>query len=73
MQFAHENFLIDLDDTTKSRLFMNGKLMFLGDGYRAINMMIRSCKDPKPVQKKFKAQLDLREKPKFKDNEKPKE
>ena len=39
--------------------------MFMGDGYRAITMMMRNCKDRKPVQEKFKAQLTQREKCKF--------
>jgi len=36
-------------------------LIFLGDGYKAITMMMRNAKDYKPIQKKFKAQLTMRE------------
>ena len=35
--------------------------MFIGDGYRCITMMMRNCKDYKPVQKQFKPQLTMRE------------
>ena len=45
----------------------------MGDGYKAINIMLRNCKDQQPVKEKFHAQLNMREKPKFKDNEKPKQ
>ena len=45
----------------------------MGDGYRAINIMLRNCKDQQPVREKFHAQLNMREKPKFRDNEKPKQ
>ena len=31
----------------------------------------RNCKDQQPVKERFHAQLNMREKPKFKDNEKP--
>ena len=36
--------------------------MFIGDGYRAITMMIRNSKDNKIVRQKFMAQLTQREK-----------
>ena len=35
--------------------------MFIGDGYRCITMMMRNCKDYKPVQQQFKQQLTMRE------------
>ena len=35
--------------------------MFMGDGYRCITMMMRNCKDYKPVKEKFKPQLNTRE------------
>ena len=37
----------------------------MGDGYKAINIMLRNCKDQQPVREKFHAQLNMREKPKF--------
>ena len=71
MIFRHEDFVLDTDSSSKSRLFKSNKLVFMGDGYRAINIMLRNCKDQQPVREKFHAQLNMREKPKFKDNEKP--
>ena len=38
------------------------QLMFIGDGYKAITMMMRNCKDYAPVREKFQAQLNTREK-----------
>ena len=73
MIFRHEDFVLDTDSSSKSRLFKSNKLIFMGDGYRAINIMLRNCKDQQPVREKFHAQLNMREKPKFKDNEKPKQ
>ena len=73
MIFRHEDFVLDTDSSSKSRLFKSNKLVFMGDGYRAINIMLRNCKDQQPVREKFHAQLNMREKPKFRDNEKPKQ
>ena len=71
MIFRHEDFVLDTDNSSKSRLFKSNKLIFMGDGYKAINIMLRNCKDQQPVKERFHAQLNMREKPKFKDNEKP--
>lgn len=60
--FKHEDLLIDLRNTNKAKLYKSGKLMFIGDGYRAITMMIRNSKDNKIVRQKFMAQLTQREK-----------
>ena len=65
MKFKHENYIIDLNDTSKAKLYRNNQLMFIGDGYRAITTMLKGCKDKEPVKKHFKAQLTMREKPKF--------
>lgn len=61
MTFKHENFEIDLTESKKTKLYKGDQLMFLGDGYKAITMMIRNCKDPEPVKLKFIAQLSQRE------------
>ena len=73
MIFRHEDFVLDTDSSSKSRLFKSNKLIFMGDGYKAINIMLRNCKDQQPVKERFHAQLNMREKPKFRDNEKPKQ
>ena len=65
MKFKHENYIIDLNDTSKAKLYRNNQLVFIGDGYRAITTMLKGCKDKEPVKRQFKAQLTMREKPKF--------
>ena len=49
--FKHEDLVLDLTNAHKGKLYKNGYLMFMGDGYRAITMMMRNCKDYKPVFK----------------------
>ena len=65
MIFKHENFVLDTQNAGRSALYKDGKLEFLGDGYRAITILVRNCKDPAPVREKFYNQLNMREKPKF--------
>lgn len=65
MKFKHENYIIDLNDTSKAKLYRNNQLVFIGDGYRAIITMLNGCQDKEPVKKQFKSQLTMREKPKF--------
>ena len=63
--FKHENFVLDLNAAHKSILYKDNKLLFMGDGYKAIQILISQSNDAEPVKKKFKAQLRMREKPKF--------
>ena len=65
MIFKHENFVLDTQNAGRSALYKDGKLEFLGDGYRAITILVRNCKDPTPVREKFHNQLTMRENPKF--------
>jgi len=65
--FKHENFVLDLNAAHKSILYKNDKLLFMGDGYKAIQILISQSADSEPVKKKFKSQLQMREKPKFSD------
>lgn len=60
--FRHEDLVIDLRDANKGKLYKGKQLMFVGDGYRCITMMMRNCKDYTPVKEKFSAQLNTREK-----------
>ena len=60
--FAHEDLLIDLREANRGKLYKGNQLMFIGDGYKAITMMMRNCKDYAPVREKFQAQLNTREK-----------
>ena len=61
MIFKHEDLVIDLNNTNKGKLYKAGQLIFIGDGYRCITMMMRNAKDYKPIQQKFKPQLTMRE------------
>ena len=65
MKFKHENYVIDLNDTSKAKLYQNNQLIFIGDGYKAITAMLNGCEDKEPVKKQFQSQLQMREKPKF--------
>ena len=65
MIFEHEDMIIDMTVSSKSKLYKNNKLMFMGDGYRAITIMLNNSKNNAPVKDKFWAQLSTREKPKF--------
>ena len=60
--FAHEDLVIDLREANRGKLYKGNQLMFIGDGYKAITMMMRNCKDYAPVREKFQAQLNTREK-----------
>ena len=48
MIFKHENFVLDTQNAG-GPLYKDGKLEFLGDGYRAITILVRNCKDPEPL------------------------
>jgi len=65
MIFKHEDMILDTTVSSKSKLYKNNKLVFMGDGYKAITIMLNSSKDNAPVKDKFWAQLSTREKPKF--------
>ena len=65
MIFQHEDMILDTTTSSKSKLYKNNKLLFMGDGYKAITIMLNSSKDNTPVKDKFWAQLSTREKPRF--------
>ena len=65
MIFQHEDMILDTTISSKSKLYKNNKLLFMGDGYKAITIMLNSSKDNAPVKDKFWAQLSTREKPRF--------
>jgi hypothetical protein len=65
MIFRHENFLLDLENAHRAKLYKDDKLLFLGDGYKAITMLIRNSKNSMPVEEKFRNQLKTRQKPAF--------
>ena len=40
--FEHENLEIDLTESSKTKLYKDGLLLFIGDGYKAITIMINN-------------------------------
>ena len=63
--FKHEDLLIDLREANKGKLYKGNQLIFIGDGYKAISIMLSNSKNQQPVREKFHNQLTMREKPKF--------
>ena len=63
--FKHENMIMDMSISSKTKLYKDDKLIFMGDGYKAISIMIKNSKNKEPVKDKFHAQLTMREKPRF--------
>ena len=57
--------LMDMSISSRTKLYKDDKLLFIGDGYKAITMMINSSKNQEPVREKFHKQLNMREKPRF--------
>ena len=60
---------MDMSVSSKTRLYKDDRLIFMGDGYKAISMMINNSKNQQPVKEKFHNQLTMREKPKFSKND----
>ena len=48
MIYSIEEFILDLDVATKAKLYHKEKLMFVGDGYRAINIKYAFKRSFKP-------------------------
>jgi len=63
--FKHEDMLMDMSISSRTKLYKDDKLLFIGDGYKAITIMINSSKNQEPVKEKFHKQLNMRERPKF--------
>ena len=70
MIYKLEDFVLDLNVATKAILYHKGQLVFMGDGYRAINILIRNVDNKEIARQTFSKQLSQREKPRFKDSEK---
>jgi|TARA_B110000305_G_C19184510_1_gene513595 hypothetical protein len=65
--FKHEDFTLDLHQASKGKLYKHERLIFIGDGYTAIQILLRNCKDNEPVKHKFHSQLTMRQPSKFKE------
>lgn len=64
MLYKYEQYVLDIEDS-KARFYVDGKLMFKGDGYVGIKYMIKHCNSEK-VNSWFKTQLEQRENVKWK-------
>ena len=60
MRFEYKNCTIILSDS-RGRVYQNGKLMFMGDGYIAIKHLLLWTNNAEEVRERFKAQLSTRE------------
>jgi|TARA_B110000444_G_C18326273_1_gene360687 hypothetical protein len=70
MIYRHEDFVLDMTTAIKAILYKGGRLIFMGDGYKAINIMIQNSIEKDPVKEMFHKQLTQRERPRFKASEK---
>ena len=68
MIYQHKNFVLDMNGS-KGKLYVSGRLRFMGDPYVAITMLLRFSENHPDVREKFKAQLEMREKPRFAESE----
>ena len=68
MIYQFENIELDLENG-RGVISVNNKLVFKGHGYLAIKEFIRYSGNAPAVVKRFKDQLNMREKPKFRDLE----
>tara|TARA_B100000927_G_scaffold287376_1_gene280177 strand:+ start:1129 stop:1449 length:321 start_codon:yes stop_codon:yes gene_type:complete len=72
MKYQYENIILEIE-APKGSVIVDGKLMFKGHSYLAIKEFIRFSGNAKPVIQRFKAQLNMRETPRFADQKKKQE
>ena len=72
MKYQYENIILEIE-SPKGSVLVDGKLVFKGHSYLAIKEFIRCSGNAPAVIKKFRAQLDMRETPRFKDQQKKQE
>ena len=56
MKYTFENLILDMDNSARAKLYVSGRLAFVGDGYVALQMFIRESGNHPAVIKKFKSQ-----------------
>jgi len=67
--YRHKHIVLDMNGS-KGKLYVNGKLRFMGDGYVAIKTFLNASDNHPDVLKMFQKQLEQREKPKFTQSDK---
>ena len=67
MVYNFGNLILDLNNSARAKLYKNKQLVFIGDGYIALKMFLKDSEYHPEVMKKFKNQLEQREKYKWKE------
>ena len=70
-KYIHSNLMLEMDSSSRAKLYKNGNLIFLGNGWVAIKLFISESDTHPDVIARFRQQLELREKPSFQMSEKP--
>ncbi len=70
-RYEHKDAVLIIG-SNKAKVYVAGRLIFKGSGYPGMLTFIKHCNDPY-VTEQFRAQLELREKPRFQKVEKENE
>ena len=70
VRYFWKHLVLDLDNSARAKLYVGKQLVFLGDGYMALKMFIQISGNDPAVTQKFKSQLQMREKLKWKEPKK---
>ena len=65
MIYRHKNLVLDLNNSARAKLYREGRLLFIGDGYIAISMLLDLANHHPDVKSLFEKQLSQREKLRF--------
>ena len=68
--YIHDNIMLEMDSSSRAKVYKNGNLVFLGNGWTAIKIFISESDNHPDVIARFRQQLEQREKPKFQMSEK---
>tara|TARA_B100000900_G_C20385437_1_gene636305 strand:+ start:210 stop:431 length:222 start_codon:yes stop_codon:yes gene_type:complete len=69
-KISHENLLLDLSTSKKAKLYKDNVLLFLGNGHKAIRLMIENSDNKAPLVKYFRKQLEAAQNKEIKDTKK---
>ena len=64
-KYIHNKLILDMESSNRAKLYKDGALIFIGNGWVAIKMMINESENHPDVIAKFTQQLEMREKPRF--------
>ena len=67
--YIHDNIMLEMDSSSRAKVYKDGNLLFLGNGWTAIKIFISESDNHPDVIARFRAQLDQREKPRFEKSE----